>query len=90
MDEEVRELRWELHELGNTHKKLAKSIHKLGKLILKLDNDCKDKEMAMDLDQKCVEKVQARLLEVGNSPTMEAGVFAEDDEAAEMAELGYD
>jgi len=87
LDEEVRELRWELHELGNTHKKLAASINKLGKLILNLDNDCKDKELAMDLDQKCVEKIQARLLEVGNTPADE-GAY-DQDEDSEMAELGY-
>merc|ERR1712185_329337 len=33
LDEEVRELRWELHQLGITHKKLEANIDRLEKLI---------------------------------------------------------
>jgi len=86
LDEEVRELRWELHQLGNTHKKLENNIDKLEKLILSLDRDISDKTTAMNLDQECVEKVQRRLLEVGEEQVEEevqAVEAAEDEEEEE-------
>jgi len=86
LDEEVRELRWELHGLGTTHKRLVESIAKLGKTILTLDTDMNDKTTAMNLDQECVEKVMARQLEAGEQAG--AGLFAEGESSSEE-ETGY-
>jgi len=71
LDEEVRELRWELHQLASTHKKLEASIDRLEKLILELDRDITEKSTAMDLDQQCLEKTQARLMEKGEDQAEE-------------------
>lgn len=71
LDEEVRELRWELHQLATTHKKLETNIDRLEKLILELDRDITDKSTALDIDQACVDKVQARLMERGKGKNAE-------------------
>jgi hypothetical protein len=68
LDEEIRELRWELQQLASTHKKLEANLDKLEKLILQLDRDITDKSTARNLDEECLTKIKAKveILEKGD------------------------
>merc|ERR1711998_123775 len=78
LDEEVRELRWELHGLAQSHKKLEANLDKLEKLILQLNKDISEKETARNLDQECYEKLGRRLLEPGEGAAVEEEVVEQE------------